>query len=77
VRATENSEAYIKRGLRDCGFKAAAAEEYLQYAREQRQTEQLRLLNLHRRKLMGDLHTAQKQVDVMDFLIRSLEEENK
>lgn len=77
MRATENNEAYIRRGLKDCGFQAAAAEEYLQYAREQRQTEQLRLLNRQRRKLMDDLHTAQKQVDVVDFMIRSLEEKDR
>ncbi len=65
---------YIRRGLKDCGFKAEGIEEYLQYVQNHHTAEQLRLLNAQRKELMNHLHTAQKQVDVVDFMIRSLEE---
>lgn len=61
--------------LRDCGFDKEDTEQYLECAAEYRIIEQLRLLNRKRKKLMDDLHMAQKRVDTVDFMIRSVKQD--
>lgn len=68
---------YLECSLRDCGFEEQAAEQYIQYAEKDCRTEQLRLLTRQRKKLMDHLHIAQRRVDVVDFMIRSVEDGDK
>lgn len=56
-----------------CGFQSELRERYLACARDGRRNAQIRLLWQQRKRLMGDLHTVQKQVDCIDYIIRSLE----
>ena len=63
---------YLECSLRDCGFEEQMAKQYIQYAEKDCKTEQLRLLIGHRKKLMDNLHIAQRRVDVVDFMIRSV-----
>ena len=68
---------YLECSLRDCGFEEQPAEKSIQYAEKDCRTEQLRLLVCQRKKLMDDLHIAQRRVDVVDFMIRSVEDGDK
>lgn len=61
--------------LNACGFQAGLRERYLVFAKEGQTAAQLRLLRQQRKRLMEDLHTVQKQVDCIDFIIRRLEQE--
>ncbi len=65
---------YLVCSLRDCGFEEQTAEQYIQYAEKDCKTEQIRLLTRHRKKLMDNLHIAQRRVDIVDFMIRSVEQ---
>lgn len=58
--------------LKDCGFDEYDSEKYMEYVQEHRTVEQLRLLKRQRKKLMDSLHIAQKRVDIVDFMIRSV-----
>ena len=55
-----------------CGFQSELRERYLACARDGRRKAQIRLLWQQRKRLMDDLHTVQKQVDCIDYIIRSL-----
>lgn len=59
--------------LSACGLGAEQRERYLALARGGQTKEQMRLLWRRRKALMDDLHLVQKQVDRIDFLLRSLE----
>lgn len=59
--------------LSACGLGAEQRERYLALARGGQTKEQMRLLWQRRKALMDDLHLVQKQVDRIDFLLRSLE----
>lgn len=59
--------------LNACGFQSELRERYLVFARSGQKKAQIRLLWQQRKRLMESLHTVQKQVDCIDFIIRSLE----
>ena len=70
----EDENQFLQCSLKDCGFDGTDAEKYLEYEGEHRKSEQLRLLNKQRRKLMDDLNMKQKRVDTVDFMIREVEQ---
>lgn len=59
--------------LSACGPGAEHRERYLALARGRQTKAQMRLLWRRRKALMEELHLVQKQVDRIDFLLRSLE----
>lgn len=65
---------YLKCSLKDCGFEETVVAQFIQYAEENRTADLLRLLNGQRKKLMDNLHMAQKKVDIVDFMIHSVEQ---
>lgn len=65
---------YLERSLKDCGFERDAAIQYMNYAEKDRTADLLRLLNWQRKKLMDRLHEAQRSVDIVDFMIHSVED---
>lgn len=65
---------YLESSLKDCGFLEETAAKYMYYAEASQISDMLRLLKQQRRKLMDDLHAAQKKVDTIDFMIRSVEQ---
>lgn len=62
----------IRQGLKDIGCKEGQYEEYMKL---QATGERLKFLKLKRRDIMDDLHTAQRQIDCIDFLIREVQKE--
>lgn len=70
----EGSEAALRCSLRDCGFPEEAAAQYLAWARQGNTGALLGLLYRQRKAAMEALHGAQRRVDILDYMIRSLRE---
>lgn len=70
----DGSEAALRCSLRDCGFPEEAAAQYLAWARQGNTGALLGLLYRQRKAAMEALHGAQRRVDVLDYMIRSLRE---
>lgn len=70
----EGSEAALRCSLRDCGFPEEAAAQYLAWARQGNTGALLGLLYRQRKAAMEELHGAQRRVDILDYMIRSLRE---
>lgn len=60
--------------LRDCGFSEESAAQYLVWARQGNTRGLLGLLYRQRKAAMEELHGAQRRVDILDYMIRSLRE---
>lgn len=70
----DGSEAALRCSLRDCGFPEEAAAQYLAWARQGNTGALLGLLYRQRKAGMEVLHGAQRRVDILDYMIRSLRE---
>lgn len=70
----EGTEAALRCSLRDCGFPEEAAAQYLAWARQGNTGALLGLLYRQRKAAMEALHGAQRRVDILDYMIRSLRE---
>lgn len=70
----DGSEAALRCSLRDCGFPEEAAAQYLAWARQGNTGALLGLLYRQRKAAMEVLHGAQRRVDILDYMIRSLRE---
>ena len=70
----DGSEAALRCSLRDCGFPEEAAAQYLAWARQGTTGALLGLLYRQRKAAMEELHGAQRRVDILDYMIRSLRE---
>lgn len=70
----DGSEAALWCSLRDCGFPEEAAAQYLAWARQGNTGALLGLLYRQRKAAMEALHGAQRRVDILDYMIRSLRE---
>lgn len=73
----KSENEYLKSSLKDCGFQEKAAARYMYYEEASQISDMLGLLKQQRRKLMDDLHVAQKKVDTIDFMIRSVEQKKE
>ncbi|HJI29450.1 MAG TPA: hypothetical protein OIL76_05280 [Veillonellaceae bacterium] len=63
----------IRQGLKDIGCKEGQYEEYMRLSTT---GERVKFLKLKRKDIMDDLHTAQWQIDCIDFLIREVRKED-
>lgn len=70
----DGTEAALRCSLRDCGFPEEAAAQYLAWARQGNTGALLGLLYRQRKAAMEELHGAQRRVDILDYMIRSLRE---
>ena len=70
----DGSEAALRCSLRDGGFPEEAAAQYLAWARQGNTGALLGLLYRQRKAAMEELHGAQRRVDILDYMIRSLRE---
>lgn len=55
--------------LRDAGCDKQLAERILALDGERATREELRLLKEQRRKLLADMHTAQRAIDCLDYVV--------
>jgi len=59
--------------LRDAGCDRQLAERILALDGERATREELRLLKSQRRKLLADMHTAQRAIDCLDYVVSVME----
>lgn len=65
----------LRQTLQDAGCDEKTVERYLDLEREGRTQEQLRLLAVHRRLLLEAIHSRQRQIDCLDYLVFQMERE--
>lgn len=63
------SEREISQSLRDAGCGADMIAAFIEIIRQGELRSARRLLELHRQSLLADLHTAQKHIDCLDYLL--------
>ncbi len=63
-----------KQSLQDCGMEQKNVNQFLKCEKEK---DQLRLLHQQRKRLMDNLHQAQRKVDVVDYVIHQIEKEKE
>lgn len=69
VEGETRAEALLCRNLRDAGCEEEEIRQFLRLGRQGRHREQLGLLSAHRAALLERLHTSQRQIDCLDYLI--------
>ncbi|MCM1272913.1 MAG: hypothetical protein NC225_02550 [Clostridium sp.] len=72
-----NNENDIIQNLRDAGCDDGTITAFMTDFREERITDGLKLLAVHRRALLDDLHKDQKQIDCLDYLVYNIEKNEK
>ncbi len=69
MNQTPENDFLLRRNLNDAGFSSSLIEKFVQYQTAGKYREQLRLLRTHRKLLLEQLHSEQKKIDTLDFLI--------
>lgn len=64
----------ILQNLKDADCNQELINKFFQLGESGKLSEQLRLLSVHRKNLLNKLHLNQKQIDYLDYLIYSLEQ---
>ena len=76
MRAHHTKEA-IEQNLRDAGCDEKCICRFMEDMEEKREKEGLKLLQNHRRKLLDALHREQKHIDCLDYLVYTIEKNEK
>lgn len=63
----------LQAALRDAGCDNQLAERIMALDGKQATSEELRLLKDQRRKLLADMHTAQKAIDCLDYVVSAIQ----
>lgn len=71
-----NDEKVIVQNLIDAGCGEEFIAEFIEDFRKENITRELKLLRLHRRLLLEKLHTEQKRIDCLDYLVYRMTKEN-
>ncbi|MCI8409516.1 MAG: hypothetical protein HFJ09_09665 [Lachnospiraceae bacterium] len=74
---TENMVFRIKRNLTDAGCNHSQIEQFLDLMNKKNRQEQYRFLSNYRLKLLQKLHESEHQIDCLDFLVYSMQQEDK
>ena len=74
---TENNDEAIIQNLVDAGCDKDTITASVEDIHEEKITEGLKLLAMHRRSLLDDLHKEQKRIDCLDYLIYKIEKLQK
>jgi hypothetical protein len=69
------AETDVVRNLEDAGCNADIITTFIDYMREGKTVESVRLLKQHRQCLLDVLHKDQKQIDCLDYLIYKIKKE--
>jgi hypothetical protein len=69
------AETDVVRNLEDAGCNADIITTFIDYMREGKTAESVRLLNQHRKFLLDVLHKDQRQIDCLDYLIHQIKRE--
>ena len=72
ILKTFNSQ--ILQNLKDADCDSVLIEQFFNLEKENKISEQIKLLKKHKTKLLDNLHKYQKHIDNLDFLISNLEQ---
>lgn len=75
-----NADAHIfkiRRNLSDAGCDASLITQFLELEQKQQRKEQYRLLSRHRASLLDQLHQEQYKIDCLDYMVYTMEQEDK
>ena len=67
----------ILQNLKDADCNPEIISKFFQLEENGKTPEILKLLSSHRKQLVAQLHTNQKQIDCLDYLIYNIEQENR
>jgi len=67
----------IRRNLSDAGCDTPLIEQFLLLEQTQRRKDQYRLLAQHKAALLEELHQEQYQIDCLDHMVYTMQEEDK
>ncbi len=70
---SENNEDAIVQNLKDAGCSQNTITAFIEDIRNDKIIEGLKLLAIHRRSLLDELHKEQKQIDCLDYLIYKMQ----
>lgn len=73
--AEQQENAALIQALQDAGCDKAAIEDFMKLKAIRNKKEMLRLLAVHRSKLLCKIHETQKPLDTLDYLIFKLKKE--
>lgn len=74
---SENNENAMIQNLKDAGCDKDTITAFVKDLREEKITDGLKLLAVHRRSLLDKLHKEQKRIDCLDYLVYKLEKNQK
>ena len=63
----------VYQNLKDAGCEKQCVEEFLALEQEGKRREQLKLLELHRQKLLDRVHEEERQIDCLDYLVYQMQ----
>ncbi len=72
-----NALAILHESLIDAGCDEKTTEQCMALAKEHKQADILPLLSAHRASLLNTVHTSQRQIDCLDFLVYTMKKELK
>lgn len=72
----EFKEESIIQNLMDSGCGTETIEAFVENIRREKYSEGLKLLAVHRRALLDELHREQKRIDCLDYLVYRMKKEN-
>lgn len=70
------SEENIIINLKDAGCKQETIDKFIYLYRKKDVANQITLLRLHRQKLLDRLHSQNKQIDCLDYLLYQIKKDN-
>ena len=72
-----DTQGILRQNLIDAGCSADAVQSCMALAQERKTAELLGVLSQHRRTLLNTLHQSEKRIDCLDYLVYTLEKQNK
>jgi protein tyrosine/serine phosphatase len=70
-------ESTVVQNLIDAGCDENTIADFMQTIRQGKESEGLRILQLHRRFLLNQLHDEQKKIDCLDYLVYNISKKDK
>lgn len=72
-----DTDGILRQNLVDAGCGPEFVRQCMALARKQDQSEMIRVLSRHRRALLDTLHQSEKQIDCLDYLVYTIEKQQK
>ncbi len=76
MRGEQNLKEAIIQNLKDAGCNKEIIDEFLKLFSKENKAEMLSLLTKYRKKLLEKIHKNEKELDVLDYLILDLKNNN-